>query len=77
MAKSFIKWMDELPLVLQIIFCIPMLDIVWAIYRIVKGAIKEDPIILVAGVLWIVPGVVIGWICDLVTTILWQKRILA
>lgn len=77
MAKTFIKWMDDLPWLLQIIFCIPLLDIVWGVYRVVKGLIKEDGIMLIVGILWIIPGTVFGWVVDLVTTIVWKRRLIA
>lgn len=43
--------MDELPLVLKIILAIPMLDIVWAIYRIIKGVAYKNVVTLIAGIL--------------------------
>lgn len=64
--KSFIKAMDELPLVLKIILAIPMLDIVWAIYRIIKGVAYKNVVTLIAGILWIIPGSVVCWILDIV-----------
>ena len=64
--KSFIKAMDELPLVLKIILAIPMLDIVWAIYRIIKGVAYKNVVTLIAGILWIIPGSVFCWILDIV-----------
>lgn len=58
--------MDELPLVLKIILAIPMLDIVWAIYRIIKGVAYKNVVTLIAGILWIIPGSVVCWILDIV-----------
>ena len=29
---KFVEWMDELPFVVKVIFCLPLLDITWAIY---------------------------------------------
>lgn len=72
---GFVKAMDELPVILKIILALPVLDIVWAIYRIVKGACKGNILTLIFGILWIVPGSVICWIVDLVTTIIYGKPI--
>ena len=36
--KGFVKWMDDAPLWLKIVFALPVLDIIWAVYRIIKGA---------------------------------------
>jgi len=74
--KNLLKSIDELPLIVKIIFCIPMLDIIWAIYRIIKGATESNVLLLVIGILCIIPGAAFVWIVDLVTTILYGKPIL-
>ena len=33
--NGLIAWMDDLPWLVKLLFCIPVLDIVWAVYRIV------------------------------------------
>ena len=74
--KNFVKAMDNLPWIVKLILCLPALDIVWAVYRIVKGVATKNVLILVFGILWIVPGCVFGWLIDLVCTIVAQKPIL-
>lgn len=71
--KDFIKAMDNLPFILKVILCIPALDIIWAVYRIVKGVTKESLIQLIVGILWIVPGAVFLWIIDIVCVLLYKK----
>ncbi len=75
--NSLIAWVDELPWIVKIVFCIPLLDIIWAIYRIIKGATENNPLLLIVGILWIIPGSVACWIIDLVSTILFSKPILS
>ena len=75
--KDLIKTFDRLPTILKLIFCIPALDIIWAIYRIVKGVATNNILLLVIGILWIVPGAVFCWIFDLVTVILFGHPKLA
>lgn len=70
---AFVKWMDNLPLWAKIIFALPALDIVWAIYRIVKGAVKGQTSVLLGGILWLLLGWAIFWIIDIVSICL-QKR---
>lgn len=70
--KDLIKAMDRLPKILKLILCIPVLDIVWAIYRIIKGLVKNDSFLLVLGILWIIPGAVFAWVFDLVTVLLYD-----
>lgn len=75
--KDFIKAMDDLPLILKIILALPALDIVWGIYRIVKGVAYKNVITLIFGILWIIPGSVICWILDIVTLLLNNKLLFA
>ncbi len=70
---GFVKAMDKLPWVLKLILSLPGLDIVWAIYRIVKGAAKKKTAILIAGILWIIPGAVICWLVDIISCIVSKK----
>lgn len=70
--KEFIKLMNDLPWIVKLILCIPALNIVWAIYRIVKGVATQNLVLTVIGILWIVPGSVICWIFDLVTVLLYK-----
>lgn len=68
--KDFIASFDKLPKILKIIFALPGLDIIWAIYRIIKGVAYKNTITLIFGILWIIPGSVICWVLDLIWTIL-------
>ena len=71
--KGFVKAMDNLPWIVKLILCIPALDIIWAIYRIVKGAATGNVLTLVVGILWIVPGAVICWLVDLISVIVYKR----
>lgn len=75
--KEFIKAIDRLPKILKLLLCIPVLDIVWAIYRIVKGLNKKDNLLVVIGILWIIPGSMFGWIFDIITVLLYDHPKLA
>lgn len=75
--KDIIKAIDELPFIAKVILCIPALDIVWAIYRIMKGLDKKDNFMLVVGIIWIIGGCTVTWIFDLITTILYKHPKLA
>ena len=68
--ENFIKAIDGLPFALKIILCLFGLDIVWAIYRIVKGISKKDNFLLIVGIIWIIGAISVAWIIDLVTVIL-------
>ena len=72
--SGIIEAIDNLPLILKVIFCIPCLDIIWAIYRIIKGVETNSVLLIVVGVLWIIPGGAICWVVDLITFLLNGSR---
>ena len=74
---NFIKSFDNLPQIVKIIFAIPFLDIIWAVYRIIKGISTNNILMLVLGILWIIPGSFICWILDLIFTILGKQPLFA
>ena len=56
---------DEFPLLLKLIFCIPCINVFYGICRIVKGAVKNDVVWIVLAVLTVFPGAFFIWILDL------------
>ena len=75
--KDLIKAMDDLPLLVKVILALPALDIIWGIYRVIKGATNNNLLTLVVGILWIVPGSVFCWIVDMLTLILTKSLLFA
>ncbi len=71
--KNFVKWMDNCPLWLKIIFALPGIDLIWAIYRIVKGAAYGKISLIIGGILWIILGWAILWLIDIVSIIVWKS----
>ena len=71
--KDVIKSFDNLPWIVKLLLCLPVLNLAWAVYRIIKGAVEKKTATLVAGILWIVPGSVICWVLDMVCTICYKK----
>ena len=68
--KDLIKTIEGLPKIVKIIPAIPALDVVWAVYRIIKGIAYKNYVTLIAGILWIFPGIFLGWILDIVAILL-------
>ncbi len=65
--KSIVRFFDNLPLIVKIIFALPILDgLCWGIYRIAKGHV-------LAGILWILFGMVIMWVVDIICLILYKR----
>ena len=75
--KDFIKWLDKAPLWLKVVLALPGLDIVWAVYRIVKGIAYKQTLTLIVGILWIIPGAIFGWLIDIISILLMKKPILS
>ena len=65
--KNLIKAFEGLPFIIKLILCIPVLDIVWSIYKIAKSANKGHTVGVVLGILTIFPGAVIIWLIDILT----------
>lgn len=71
--KDIVKSFDNLPWVVKLLLCLPVLNLAWAIYRICKGTDTKNTLMLVVGVLWIFFGTTVLWIVDLVCTIIYKK----
>lgn len=69
--RDLTRTVDKLPQLIKIILCLPFLDIVWAIYRIVKGVAEKNVVTILIGVIWVVGGCTITWVFDLITTIMY------
>ena len=68
--NDLLKAVDELPLILMVILCIPCIDVFYGICRIVKGATKNDMVWLILGILTVFPGAFFMWVLDLVWVLL-------
>lgn len=75
--KDLIAAFDKLPKIVKIILALPGLDIVWALYRIVKGAVYKNYTTLIAGIVWLLAGWAILWIIDIVSLILKDSLLFA
>ena len=70
--KDVIKTLDNLPWIAKLILCIPMLDIVWTIYRLIKSIDAKNNVGIVASIIlfFCAPFV---WLIDLICVILNKK----
>ena len=71
--KDFIKTIDELSDIAKLLLCLPLVNIVWGIYRIVKSIDVKNTLGIVVGVLWVFFGGIILWIFDLIYMIINKK----
>lgn len=65
--------MDDLPLILKIILALPMLDIVWSVYRIVRSVNNNSIFGIVLGVIILIIGIPFLWLIDIITLIFLNK----
>ena len=75
--KGMVKWFENAPIWLKIIFALPGLDIIWAIFRIVKGAAYGKLGLVLIGIVWIILGWAALWIIDIVSIIIKKHPIWA
>ncbi len=61
--------LDKQSTLIKIIFALPVLDIIWAIYRICKSVIKGNVLGIILGILMIFIGASIWWIVDIICII--------
>lgn len=71
--KKFISTIDGLSKIIKIILALPVLDIVWVIYRICKSIDKKNTLGIVLGILLLVVGIPFLWVIDLFTIITQEK----
>lgn len=71
--KDFVKAMDKLPKLVKILLALPVLDIVWAIYRLCRSGAKKHTLGVVLAVVMIVVCASLFWLVDIITIILDDK----
>ena len=71
--KSFIKGMNGLALWIKIILALPVLDIVWNIYRLARSIDKKSTLGIILAVLLIIIGIPFMWLIDIITLLIANK----
>ena len=70
--KDLIKAMDNLSWVVKLILCIPVLDIVWNVYRLLRSIDASNVLGIVLSIVLII-GAPIVWLIDLICVIVNKK----
>lgn len=73
MVKDIIKFVDDLPDVAKLILCIPVLNIVFSVYKLCRSIESQNVLWIVLGVLTIIPGASFMWLVDLICLLLNKK----
>lgn len=71
--QKLINTIDELPLIVKIIFAIPALDIIWNIYRLCRSIVNNNIIGIILAVLLLTVGLAFMWLIDIICLLLNQK----
>ena len=73
--NSVVKGFDSLPRIVKVIFPLPLLDILWAVYRLCRSIAKIIVSATILAIVMLILCPVLVWIVDLITTILTGKVI--
>lgn len=68
-----IKALDGLPKWLKIVLALPVLDIIWNIYRLVKSIRKDNLVGIILAALLIIIGIAFMWLVDIITLLVRDK----
>ena len=71
--NSIVKSFDSLPKIIKFIFALPVLDIIWAIYRLIRSIAKKSVTATVLAVIMLVVCPILFWIVDMITILLFNK----
>ena len=71
--KDIIKAFDGLPKIVKVILALPVLDIVWACYRLIRSIDHKNTLGIVLGILMLFICPAILWILDIITILLMNK----
>lgn len=67
--NKFINLMNSLPKIVKILLALPVLDLIWVVYRICKSAVSKNTFGIIIGVLLFIIGWPILWLIDMITLI--------
>lgn len=67
--KDLVKAIDNLPWLVKLILCIPVLDIVWAVYRVIRSLAAGNVLGIVLSIVLIIVGIPFLWLIDLICVI--------
>lgn len=71
--NEFVNTMDNLPKLVKVLLALPMLDIVWVVYRLIKSVSKKNVLAIVLAVVMLFVGIPFLWLVDMITIIASNK----
>ncbi len=71
--KGIVKAFDGLPKIVKFILALPVLDIVWAVYRLCRSLNKNNVLGIVLAIIMLFVCPAIFWLVDMITILLANK----
>ena len=71
--KDFVKSMEGFPKIVKILLALPVLDVIWTVYRICRSVAKKSVLGIILGILLFLPSAVFVWILDVITIALYDR----
>ena len=71
--KDIIKGFDELPLIVKVILALPVLAIVWAVYRLCRSLSNNNALGIVLAILMLLICPTLFWLVDIITLLVMGK----
>ncbi len=68
--QEFIDAIDGLPAIVKYLLCIPVVSVVWMIYRICRSVAHNNTLGLVLGIVLLIVGIPFMWLVDLICLLL-------
>lgn len=71
--KGLIKAFDGLPKIVKFILALPVLDIVWAVYRLCRSLSKNNVLGIVLAIIMLFVCPALFWLVDMITILVANK----
>ena len=71
--KSLVKAFDSLPKWVKVILALPVLDIVWAVYRLCRSLSNNNALGIVLAILMLLICPTLFWLVDIITLLVMGK----
>lgn len=68
-----VKWLDSQSKLVKVILALPVLDIVWVIYRLVKSIDEKNTLGIILAIVLLVFGIPFLWLIDIITLLVMDK----
>ncbi len=72
-GENVIKTFDNFSKIIKIILALPVLDIIWAVYRLIKSYEKKNTIGIILALILIIIGIPFLWLIDMISIIIDNK----